>query len=118
MPDGSTGRTPSSIRARTTFPARHESPAIDELAMVAARHADRMLAEAHARDATRWATFLAAVPDHLRDDELRELRGTAVRARAAYGPKDSIRDALPPDLTEPVLDALDRLIRELDRQRR
>jgi hypothetical protein len=105
-------------RARTTGPARHEAPAVDELAMVAARHADRLLAEAEARGATRWSTFLGPIPDHLRDDELRALRQTAVRARAAYGPKDSIRDALPADLTEPFLEALDRLIRELDRQRR
>ena len=86
--------------------------------MVAARHADRLLAGAEARGATRWATFVGPIPDRLRDDELRALRQTAVRARAAYGPKDSIRDALPPDLTEPFLDALDRLIRELDRGRR
>ena len=35
---------------------------------------------------------------------------------AAYGAKDSIRDALPPDLTEPFLASLDRLIRELNRR--
>jgi hypothetical protein len=38
-----------------------------------------------------------------------------MRARAAYGPKDSIRDALPADVTEPFLDAIDRLIREINR---
>ncbi len=103
---------------RPTGPARHESPAIDDLAMVAARHADRLLAEAEAREATRWVIFLAPIPDRLRDEELRALRSTAVRARAAYGPKDSIRDVLPETLTEPFLDALDRLIRELDRSRR
>ena len=118
MSDVPTGRVPASPRPRATVPARHESPVIDDLAMTAARAADRMLADAEARDATRWATFLAPIHDHLRDDELRALRQTAVRARAAYGPKDSIRDALPPELTEPFLDALDRLIRELDRQRR
>jgi hypothetical protein len=42
-------------------------------------------------------------------------RSTAMRARAAYGPKDSVRDALPPDVTEPFLDAIDRLIREINR---
>ena len=86
--------------------------------MVAARHADRMLQATEERDLTRWETFLAPIPDLLRDAEPRELRQTAVKARAAYGPKDSIRDALPSDLTEPFLDAIDRLIRELDRQRR
>jgi len=34
---------------------------------------------------------------------------------AAYGVKDSIRDVLPPELTEPFLDAIDRLNRELNR---
>jgi hypothetical protein len=36
--------------------------------------------------------------------------------RSAYGPKDSIRDALPADVTEPLLDAVDRLLRALDRR--
>ena len=41
-----------------------------------------------------------------------------MRARAAYGAKDSVRDALPADLTEPFLDAIDRLPdRELNRSR-
>lgn len=40
----------------------------------------------------------------------------AMRARAAYGPKDSLRDALPADLTEPFLEAVDRLLRELNRE--
>jgi hypothetical protein len=44
-------------------------------------------------------------------------RSVAVRCRAAYGPKDSIRDVLPERLTEPFLDAIDRLIREIDRAR-
>lgn len=103
-------------RARAAGPARHEAPAVDELALVAARHADRLLAAARERDLTRWATFLEPLPDRLRDDELPALRGAANRARAAYGPKDSIRDALPPELTEPFLEAIDRVIRELNRE--
>ena len=39
-----------------------------------------------------------------------------MRARAAYGPKDSVRDALPADVTEPFLDAIDRLLKELARR--
>ena len=105
-------------RARTTGPARHELPAIDDLALVAARHADRMLEEARARGQERWTTYFEPLPDRLRDDELKALRSTALRARAAYGPKDSVRDVLPPELTEPFLDAIDRLLRELNRTRR
>jgi hypothetical protein len=100
------------LRARRG-PARHERPAIDDAALIAARHADRLVAAAQAGGITRWAEFLAPLPDRLRDDELVTLRSTALRARAAYGPKDSVRDALPGDLTEPFLDAIDRLLREL-----
>ena len=97
-------------------PARHERPTIDDAALVAARHADRLVRAARERGDERWERFLAPLPDRLRDDELPELRSVARRARAAYGPKDSIRDALPPDITEPFLDALDRLVRELNRR--
>jgi hypothetical protein len=95
---------------------RHGYPDIDDLGLAAARHADRLLAEARQRSLTRWITFLAPLPDQLRDDELPGLRSVAVRARAAYGAKDSIREALPEELTEPFLEALDRLIREINRE--
>ena len=97
-------------------PARHELPAIDDLALVAARRADLLLAAAREQEDVRWVTFLEPIPDRLRDDELRALRSTAMRARAAYGPKDSVRDVLPADVTEPFLQALDRLLRELARE--
>jgi hypothetical protein len=106
MPDG----------PRTRGPARHELGAIDDLALTAARHADRLLASSREHGADRWTTFLERVPDRLRDEDLPGLRSTALRARAAYGPKDSIRDALPPDVTEPFLDAIDRLLREINRR--
>ena len=85
------------------------------MAMVAARHGDRLLAAARERGIERWSAFLDPLPDRLRDDELPALRSAALRARAAYGPKDSVRDALPAELTEPFLEAIDRLIRELNR---
>lgn len=97
-------------------PARHERPAIDEAALVAARAADRLLAAARERGLARWVAYLEPLPDHLRDDELADLRRTAMRARAAYGPKDSVRDALPADVTEPFLDAVDRLLRVIARR--
>jgi hypothetical protein len=107
---------PARVRGRRpSGPARHELPAIDEAALVAARHADRLLAAARSEGATRWGRFLEPLPDQLRDADVRSLRGVAARARAAYGPKDSIRDALPADLTEPFLESIDRLIRELAR---
>lgn len=89
---------------------------IDEAALAAARAADRLLAAARMAGAERWAAYLEPLPDHLRDDELGDLRRTALRARAAYGPKDSVRDALPAEVTEPFLDAVDRLLRELARR--
>jgi hypothetical protein len=105
MPDGTT----------TRGPARHELGPIDDLALAAARHADRLLAAARERAADRWIRFFEPVPDRLRDEDLPGLRSTAMRSRAAYGPKDSVRDALPPDVTEPFLEAIDRLIREINR---
>lgn len=96
-------------------PARHESPVIDELGLIAARHGDRLLSEAEARGLTRWAAYLAPLLDRLRDESMPGLRSAAMRARAAYGPKDSIRDVLPETLTEPFLEALDRLLREINR---
>ena len=55
------------------------------------------------------------MPDRLRDDPLVDLRGVARRVRSAFGPKDSIRDVLPPEATEPLLVAVDRLIKVIAR---
>jgi hypothetical protein len=96
-------------------PPRHQLGLIDERGLIAARAADVVLAAAEARQLTRWVTFLAPLPDRLRDGDLRDLRSAATRARAAFGPKDSIRDVLPEAVTEPFVDAIDRLIRELNR---
>ena len=83
---------------------------------MAARAGDRMLQEARDRDAVRWVAYLEPLPDQLRDAELGDLRKVGLRARAAYGPKDSVRDALPPEVTEPFLEAIDRLLKELARR--
>ena len=80
-----------------------------------ARHADRLLAAARQAGQARWATFLEPLPDRFRDARPGELRPVAIRARAAFGPKDSIRDALPADLTEPFRDSIDRLLKVLAR---
>lgn len=95
---------------------RHEHPVIDAAGLGAARHADRLLAAARERGLTRWEAYLAPLPDQLRDAGLRDLTAAARRGRAAYGPKDSIRDALPAALTEPFLESIDILLRELARQ--
>jgi hypothetical protein len=100
---------------RSDTPARHELPDIDAAALDAARAADHALTAARAVGIDRWADYLASLPDRLRDDSLRELRGTARRLRAAYGPKDSIRDALSEDVTEPLLRAIDRLLKAIAR---
>jgi hypothetical protein len=76
-------------------PARHEAPAVDAAALHAARLADRLVAAARERGSARWVTFLEPIPDRLRDDEIRALRATALRARAA--PQARIRSTLPAD---------------------
>ena len=60
-------------------PARHERPAIDEAGLVAARHADRLLAAARAIGSERWIAYLEPLPDRLRDDDPSALRATATR---------------------------------------
>ena len=97
-------------------PARHERPAIDDAALAAARAGDRMVAAARDAGEERWVRYLEPLPDRLRDEEIVDLRKTAMRARSAYGPKDSVRDALPYEVTEPFLDAIDRLLKELARR--
>jgi hypothetical protein len=100
---------------RPPDPARHEVAEIDAAALEAARAADDLLRVAREMASDRWERYLAPLPDRLRDDPIRDLRGAARVARAAYGPKDSVRDALPEAVTEPFLDRIDRLIRALNR---
>lgn len=90
-------------------------PEIDAAALEAARAADRALAAAKAIESERWTRYLALMPDRLRDESIGELRGIARRARSAFGPKDSIRDVLPPEATEPLLESIDRLIKAIAR---
>lgn len=97
-------------------PARHELAGVDEAGLAAARHADRLLGAARERGLERWVRYLEPLPDRLRDGDLRDLRGAAMRVRSAYGPKDSVRDALPAELTEPLLESIDRLLKLLARR--
>ena len=123
MPDRETGPLELGRRdtgSRSTLdrrgPARHELPAVDEAGLIAGRRADRLVAAAEVADATRWLRYFEGMPDRLRDDEPRSLRQVALRARAAYGPKDSVRDALPPEVTELFLESIDRLIKQLNKR--
>jgi hypothetical protein len=111
MPDAA---PPRSSR-REPGPARHELPGIDEAALTAARTVDAMLVAVRERGVDRWVRFLEPLPERLRDGELRDVRAAAQRVRAAFGPKDSIREALPDDMTEPAIVAADRLLKALAR---
>jgi len=106
-------RRSSIERARDSGPSRHEVPELDAAALEAARTADRLLLAARAFGADRWIRYVASLPDRLRDEPIPALRSVARQARAAYGPKDSIRDSLPPDVTEPFLEAIDRLLKAI-----
>jgi hypothetical protein len=96
-------------------PARHETPEIDAAALDAARAADRLLASAIEAGSERWIRYLAPMPDRFRDDPIPSLRTAARAGRSAFGPKDSIRDALPEAVTEPFLAAIDRLLKLIAR---
>ena len=99
----------------TSAPPRHQLPDIDAAALEAARAADQLLAVAVEMESERWARYFAKIPGRLRDDPIPDLRAATRLARAAYGPRDSIRDSLPEHVTEPFLDRLDRLIRVINR---
>jgi hypothetical protein len=96
-------------------PPRHELPEVDAAALEAARAADALVRAAREAGNERWLRYLEPLPNRLRDDALPDLRAAARVARAAYGPKDSVRDALPGDATEPFLDLVDRLIKTIAR---
>ena len=96
-------------------PPRHELGEIDAAAPVAARAADDALAIAREMESERWVRYLERLPERLRDEPLQDVRAAARVARAAFGPKDSIRDALPELVTEPLLKAVDRLQKAIAR---
>jgi hypothetical protein len=106
----------SGASRRPAGPARHERPAIDEAALRAARAADAMVAAAREIGNARWLSYLEPLPDLLRDGDLGDLRKVAMRARSAYGPKDSVRDVLPDRVTVPFRDEIDKLLKELSRR--
>ena len=97
------------------IPARHELPELDAAGLEAARAAERLLAAARDAGSDRWTRYLTLLPDRLRDDPVPGLRSAARTGRAAFGPKDSIRDTLPEAVTEPFLEAIDRLLRLIAR---
>jgi hypothetical protein len=103
-------------RASRHGPPRHELPTIDAAALDAARSVDRTIRACRAIGADRWVRYLEPIPDALRDAPVGELRAIALRARAAIGPKDSILEILGPDITDPLRDSIDRLIRLLARE--
>jgi hypothetical protein len=96
-------------------PARHELPAIDDAALVAARLADPILAYCRERGLARWERVLAPIPGLLRDGTVADVRSAARTARSVFGTKDSIADAVPVDLCLPFRGALDDLLRRLAR---
>jgi len=96
-------------------PPRHEIPEVDAAALEAARAADAAVAAAREAGNERWLRYLDPMPNRLRDDTLPDLRTAAHLVRAAYGPKDSIRDDLPAEVTEPFLDRIDRLLKAIAR---
>ena len=97
------------------FPPRHELPEVDAAALEAARAGDVLVAAAREMGNDRWLRYLEPLPARLRDDTLPDLRSAARLARAAYGPKDSVRDALPWEATEAFLERIDRLMKAINR---
>ncbi|HLA17007.1 MAG TPA: hypothetical protein VJZ72_08930 [Candidatus Limnocylindrales bacterium] len=95
--------------------ARHELPLLDEAALRAARAFDLLVVAAREAGDERWSRFLEPLPDRLRDDEPAALRRTTQRCRSAFGPGDSVLDALPFEVALAAQRAIDELIRRLAR---
>jgi hypothetical protein len=96
-------------------PARHQLPTLDTAAMAAARAFDVLLDAAREAGSDRWVRYLEPLPDRLRDDDLRALRGTVRRCRSAFGPGDSVLDVVPEDVGLTARRAIDEVIRVLAR---
>ena len=113
MPDGRTRRRGCSGAARPARPPR--VAAIDEAALLAARHADRLIDAARDVGVHPLGDVPRAVPDRLRDDEpARPAR------RGAPSPGGVRAEGLDPrlapeDVTEPFLGAIDRLLKVIAR---
>ena len=101
--DGSIGRRrrdrrpPWMTDAARTRPGAGTSrvPGHRRAGLVAARHADRLLAAAQDLGSVAGSTYLEPLPDRLRDDDLRGLRAAAVRAGRRMASKDSSAMSLP-----------------------
>ncbi len=94
---------------------RHQVPAIDTAALEAARHADLLVTAARELGNARWEAYLAPLPELLRDAPAADLRAVARRARAAFGAKDSVAEALPWEAAMAFREAIDSLLRVLAR---
>ena len=93
---------------------RWQDPALDEAALAAAHRAREAIAALRARGATRWVHWFELIQPVLEDGDRADVQVAARRARAAFGAKDSVLDALPDDEALRLRDALDRLLRALD----
>jgi hypothetical protein len=100
---------------RATGPARHELPTLDAAALGAARAFDLLLDAARDAGSVRWVRYLEPLPDRLRDDDLRALRGTIRRCRSAFGPGDSVLDVVPDEVGLAARRAIDEVTRVLAR---
>ena len=96
-------------------------PAIDEAALRGGALADRLLAAARVAGNERWATYLAPLPDRLRDDEPRRAapHGDAGAGRLRPEGLDPRRPARPssPSRSSRPIDRLLRVLRPARRRR-
>ena len=100
---------------RDRGPARHELPELDAAALEAARAADRLLLAALSVRSRALDRYVTPLPDRLRDDPIPSLRLAGPPARAGLRTEWRFRDSLPPDVTEPFLEAIDRLLKAIAR---
>jgi hypothetical protein len=97
-------------------PPRWQDPGLDEAALEVARRVRGALAALGGLGQERWVGYLEPLLPAFEDGDQADLLAACRRARAAFGPRDSLSEAWPSDDAALLRDSIDRLQRLLDRR--
>ncbi|MGC8633385.1 MAG: hypothetical protein ACP5VP_01745 [Candidatus Limnocylindrales bacterium] len=101
---------------RVAGPPRWQDPLLDEAALDVARRLRGALAVLRDLGQERWVRYLEPLLPVFEDGDQADLLAVCRRARAAFGPRDSLPEAWPSADAPLLRDSIDRLQRLLDRR--
>jgi hypothetical protein len=110
-------RRATGARRRDAGPPRWQDPQLDEAALDVARRTRLVVEALRGAGHDRWVAFLEPLVPAFEDGDRVDLQAAARRARAAFGARDSLLDALPDTDTVRLRDAVDRLLLLVERRR-